>query len=68
MVTQIITMRGVFSRNEYVIFTNRPVGVEVNANVFIETCSTSVKVSNVSLSNARSRRIIADYCVFNSMK
>ena len=37
-----------FSRNEYVIFIKRPVGVEVNAKVFIETCSTSLKVSNVS--------------------
>ena len=35
-----------FSRNEYVIFINRPLGVEVNAKVFIETCSTEVKVSN----------------------
>ena len=37
-----------FSRNEYVIFINRPVGVVANAKFFIETCSTSVKVSNVS--------------------
>ena len=40
-----------FSRNEYVIFINRPFGVdgvEANAKVFIETCSTSVQVSNVS--------------------
>ena len=33
-----------FSRNKYVIFINRPVGVEVNAKVFIETCSTSVSI------------------------
>ena len=88
-----------FSRSEYVIFINRPVGVETNAKCFIETCSTSVKVSNVffclltlfhisfgknrsfdkelfygqrgtyrQVSNARSRGIIADYCVFNSMQ
>ena len=88
-----------FSRNEYVIFINRPVGVEANAKFFIETCSTIVKFSSVSLclltlfhilfgknrlldmelfygqrgtyrqvNNARSRGIIADYCVFNSMQ
>ena len=49
MVTQIDHNRAWrFSRSEYVIFINRPVGVEANANFFIETCSTSVKVSNVS--------------------
>ena len=37
-----------FSRNGYVIFINRPVGVEANAKFLIETCITSVKVSNVS--------------------
>ena len=88
-----------FSRSEYVIFINRPVGVERNAKFFIETCSTSVKISNVffclltlfhisfgknrsfdkelfygqrgtyrQVSNAHSRGIIADYCVFNSMQ
>ena len=67
-----------FSRNEYVIFINRSVRADANA---IETCSTSVKVSNVffglflfihiffgnnrSLPNEISCGIIVDYCVFN---
>ena len=73
-----------FSRNEYVIFINRPVRADANAKVFIETCSTSVKVSNVffglflfihilfgnnrSLANEISCGIIVDYCVFNFMQ
>ena len=48
MVTQIDNYAWRFSRNGYVIFINRPVGVEANAKFLIETCSTSVKVSNVS--------------------